>query len=229
MTVGIVVCVEDGVMLLADDRRSNPFAPGMPRIDRVEKITRLSDNLAVITLGIELATGMALRTVPSGISSSWQHSDIVTELDRSLQGGWTWLKANMAPDVDRQAPAMRAGFLFGGYTDDAPCFGGGILYLPDSHDPPVILTKALQYVVLGGEDTDAQGLFGSLSAQYIPQFGTDGGLMKAGTQTIKRAAAANSTVGSNVSYARISRTNGYSFGWCGTNIQAERLCQGPKD
>lgn len=65
MTLGIAMTLADGALLVVDGRQTRPMIAGAPPNDNVNKIHRLAENVAAISVGVVEATDIALRLLES--------------------------------------------------------------------------------------------------------------------------------------------------------------------
>jgi len=210
MTIAIAVCLQDGALLIADGRQTNPMTPnGKVISDDINKITHISTSISSIVFGITKATNMALSTIrPNIINEARSPVEILQEIKRSVECGWNYLQTTLKQDVNRQHRAMRAGLLVGGYLpiQKQGGFIGGVLRRPNGHDAPTLETKQCSLIVLGGEENNSQEIFKqAFNQEKRTQNDPLKALLRAGVATIRQVEQVNPWVGGVIRYLILRR------------------------
>ncbi len=217
MTVAIAVCLEDGAVLVADGRQVHPMVPNGESVDDVNKIKHIGAGIGCIVFGITIASDKALRSIRSDvIDEAKSPVEILQEIERSVECGWTYLQNSLGPDVDRTHKSMRAGLLVGGYLpiQKQAGFIGGVLFRPDGHHAPTLETKPFKSVVLGGEENNSHEIFRQVFEQEIRNIVRAGrrtqddslkALLCAGIATIRKVEQHNPEVGGIIRYTILRR------------------------
>src|ERR1051326_1978565 len=131
---------------------------GAPPKDNINKIHKLAENVAAISFGVVQATDIALRQLESLLPTASSLDQIRLHVDSSVSTGWRYLMTNLAPDVDRNHPTMRAALIVGGLLGNQP-FIAGAIDRPDGREPAITRTDKFNYYMLGGEEQRAQNFF----------------------------------------------------------------------
>ena len=215
MTIAITVCLTDGALLIADGKRTKPFSTNEQVQDNVNKIHRIGQRIGVISFGIETVTETAIKIIRRNVVDSARSSpqDVVTEIERSVGKCWRSFLQTLSPDIERNHPSMRAGFLVGGIARNIN-FIGGVLFWPDGHKPPTIETEPSKYIVLGGEEQNSQRIFADYLKKLTENIRQEGANDKkiyelssvcAGALTIREVEKTNPAVGGTIRYVTIRR------------------------
>lgn len=217
MTVGIAVCLSDGALLIADGLTVNPLRDNRILSTDSRKIIRISSTLATIEFGIIQGTTYALSMMNrSAFEIATSVSDIVNEIERCSSVGWAQLLSRLGPDVDPTHESIRLAFLVGGYIRISPPGGLilGTLYHTEGHDTPLVQTAENSFIVIGGENQDAQMLFKNYSQMEYDQLISAGSgvcnnivnaYITAGVRTINEVSESNPQVGGTIRYTIIRR------------------------
>jgi len=217
MTVGIVVCLSDGALLVADGLSVLPLRENRVLSTDARKITQISSTLAAIEFGIIQGTNYALSVMnSSALETATSISDIVNEIERCSLAGWEYMLSRLGPDVDQTHESIRLGFFIGGYMRNS-LRGGlfvGTLHHPKGHDPPCVRTTELHHSVVGGESQGSKSLFKNYAQQEYDLIDSIGSgvcnnivkaYITAGVRTINEVSESNPQVGGIIRYTIIRR------------------------
>jgi CubicO group peptidase (beta-lactamase class C family) len=115
----------------------------------------------------------------------------------------------LAPEVDRNHPAIRALIMAGGVSQGLP-FVAGVERGPNGMQPAVLRTQPYEFLIRGGEESGAPQLFVSraeavLSTIDPSQFSREAvtRIVDAAGETIRLVESVDPTVGGVVTYALI--------------------------
>jgi len=217
MTVGIVVCLSDGALLIADGLVVNPLRENRVLSTDARKITQISSTLAAIEFGIMQGTNYALSMMNrSALETSTSVTDIKNEIERCSLVGWAYLHSVLGPDVDRTHESIRLGLYVGGYMRHS-LRGGlfvGTLHHFEGHNPPLVRTTELHHSVVGGERQGSKSLFKNYAQQEYDLIDSIGSgvcnnivqaHITAGVRTINEVSESNPQVGGTIRYTIIRR------------------------
>ncbi len=210
MTIAIAVCLQDGALLIADGRQTQPMIPDGEVNEDINKITHISTSISSIAFGITIATNIALSAIMHSniIDKAGSPVEVLREIEKSVECGWNYLQAHLAQDVNGQHRTMRAGLLVGGYLpmQKQGGFIGGVLFGPNGHYAPTLETRQFKLIVLGGEENNSQKLFKQVLRQEIrTQNSFLEALLCAGVATIRQVEQANPEVGGTIRYVILRR------------------------
>jgi hypothetical protein len=223
MTIGIAMTLEDGVLLVADGRRTRPQAKTIntPPKDNVNKIHTISENVAAISFGVKQATDEALRLFRATLPNTSTLDDVRVHLERSVDAAWHDLMSSLAPEVNRNHPTMRAALLVAGLFANQP-FMVATLYHPNGHVSPVMRTDKFSLIVLGGEEQESQQFFTTLATDAVQRFSASPGtgtvnllitaLLASAQKTIRFVQQNDPDVGGIIHYVVIRRNCPYTAG-----------------
>jgi hypothetical protein len=218
MSIGVVVPLEDGVILIADSRQVCLARDGRPvEGDQVEnearqKIYFLDERVALITFGVVEVTSETLNV----LRQVWQLSGpplpletIVSMLDLSLARVWGAL--NFDPRLDLSGPEYVAGFAVGGIAAEG-IFVGLVLRSRQASVSCLSSTDPRARIVIASDAPRAQQIymqsersepaitnFGSASLAEIKQ-----AILRAATRAVREVGSYDQSVGGQVRYAIIS-------------------------
>ena len=202
MTIGIAVTFNDGVLLVADGRRTYPLNPILPPQDDVNKIFQISPTIGAITFGVSQATDFVLHNLSLSLPPRYSPKDVSTIVKSSVNVGWSCLMSIVAPDVDvhHVTGALK-------YSDGENC---------------VLEEGEYKFIVLGGEEQNAKDEFNQIAERAVQQFGANRefGLMdnlveaflRGAADTINLVSAKRLDVGGTIRYAVIRRGYPYTTG-----------------
>lgn len=215
MSIGIALIVPDGVILVADGRRSRPQSSNLNPVveDNTDKVVSLTEHVYAIPFGVAQATDLATMSLKASIKHNSSPEHIRCETDASVELGWNQLIRALASDVDVNHPTMRAALIVGGISQDdtfisASMQGTGV------NQPPVLIKDSFQFIVLGGEqhqaDTHfAQQLKGIGKHQWSLSEGPHNKctrkILQSANNTIRHIAELDPTIGGAVRYAIIRK------------------------
>lgn len=218
MSIGIVVPLEDGVILIADSRQvclardGRPVEGDLVEHEARQKINFLDERVALITFGVVEVTNetlSVLRQVWPLSGSPLPIETIISMLDLSLARVWGAL--NFDPRLDLSGPEYVAGFAVGGISAEGIFVGLVIrsreasvsrLSSPDPRARIVIASDAprAQQIYLQCERSEpAITNFGSDSLAQIKQ-----AVLRAATRAVHEVGSYDQSVGGAVRYAIIS-------------------------
>jgi 20S proteasome alpha/beta subunit len=220
MTVGIAITLEDGVLLVADGRRSRPLVNGAPPEDNVNKIYQIDSKIAAITFGVEQGTDVALDHLRSNLSGDLSPQQLCVLVENSVDFGWANLLSRLGADVDRRHRTIRVGLVVGGLAAALPFVSGALKHVDNGNS--IVEVGPYKSIVLGGEEQNATREFDSRSSRAVQQFASipGGGLMNSlvngllssAEETIRLVAENNPEVGGTIRYAVIRRDFPYTTG-----------------
>ena len=212
MTIGIAVTLPDGVLLVADGRQTWPLAAGKPPNSDVDKLRQIGPTVFAITFGVTQATSWALTQLKKMFVEGCKPEAFAAQLEASVRSGWDTFIANLAPDVDRNHPAMKAALVAGGLVAGGP-FIAGFLCSSRGNMPTAVLRKgpSMHSIVLGGEEQRTEEMFNQRAERSLqglpwqPDVGPAnlwvGVLLKAAVDVIRFVEAQNPTIGGTIRYA----------------------------
>src|SRR5215213_2813817 len=210
-----------GRYLLLMGRQTRPMIAGAPVNDNVNKIHRLAENVAAISFRVVQATDIALRQLESLLPTAFNLDEVRLHVDSSVSTGWRYLMTNLARDVDRNHPKMRAALILGGLIGNQP-FIVGVIDRPDGREPAITRTDTFNYYMLGGEEQRAQDFFAAKAVEAVRNFetkpgtGTVNGLVNAllngAKETIRFVEAQEPDVGGVIHYTLIRKHFPYTTG-----------------
>jgi hypothetical protein len=219
VTIAIVVCLQDGALLIADGRQTYPLVADAKVLNDVNKISVVGKTVASISFGISIATDKALWAIRDDvIEGATSPTEVLQEIERSVGIGWNFLLTNLAPDVNMAHRAMRAGMLVGGYLPMWSRFIGGVLFRPDAHDAPTLVTKPFGFIVLGAEENNSHQIFKQVADRNFRSITSSGAgiqnsyvkaFLAAGAATIREVERVNPEVGGIIRYAILRRNFPY--------------------
>lgn len=120
MSIGIAMTLPDGVLLVADGRRTQPFVSENRHDNDVDKLEKISSTIYAISFGITHATDYALKIIGGACKKESTPERFGLLLNYSVRTGWIHLITNLAPDVDKNDPRMRAALVAGGIWGGEP-------------------------------------------------------------------------------------------------------------
>lgn len=221
MTLGIAMTLSDRALLVVDGRQTRPMIAGAPPNDNVNKIHRVAENVAAISVGVVQATDIALRLLGSLLPTAFTLDEVCLHVDSSVSAGWRYLMTNLAPDVNRNHPKMRAALIVGGLVGNEP-FIAGAIDRPDGRDPATTRTDKFNYYMVGGEEQRAQDFFVTKAVEAVRNFETKPGtgivndlvtaLLNGAKETIRFVEAQEPDVGGIIHYAIIRKNLPYTTG-----------------
>jgi len=214
MTIAIAVTLPDGVLLVADGRICKPFTQEVHCSDK-DKIEQISPIISAIPLGVTHATNAALANLRAGVTATPASSpeNFLAALQSGVIIGWQNFLQLLAPEVDRNHHSMRAALVAGGIIAGVP-FISGFLFGSHGQESSVIRTAPdPHFIVLGGEDQDAQGFFKRQAeiafgtSAWAPNEGAENDLTKSllsvAVETIRMVENADIGVGGTIRYQLI--------------------------
>ena len=214
MTIGITICLADGALLIADGKKTKPFAANDQVESDINKIHRITQTVSAISLGINLVTDKALKIIRKDFvgNTKLAPEDVINIIERSLDECWSSLLQSLSPDIDPNDPSLRAGFLVGGIASNTS-FIGGILFCPNRQPFDRVETQPLKYIVLGGEKQNSadifKGYFDQIAGKLQKRTSCEEThlpvLISAGVCTIREVEKTNPTIGGTIRYAIIRR------------------------
>lgn len=215
MSIGIAMTLPDGVLLVADGRRTQPFVSENRHDNDVDKLEKISSTIYAISFGITHATDYALKIIGGACKKESTPERFGLLLNYSVRTGWIHLITNLAPDVDKNDPRMRAALVAGGIWGGEP-FIASSLY-GTNINPQSILRKncPFQCIVLGGEKQQAQEMFTRKAGDVIqsfsweisigPQNATVSELLVSAASTIREVESRNPDIGGTIRYAIVRK------------------------
>lgn len=217
MTIGIAVTLNDGVLLIADGRRTRPLVAGQPPADDINKIFQLNSTVGAIIFGVAQATDVALASLRSTFSSSMSPDVIAGLAENSVNLGWHDLMRRIADDVDVAHRAIKVGLVLGGIANNQPFITGALKHIDGGNS--VLETSEHKFIVLGGEEQNARAEFNARAERAVNQFGglpgttlmSDlvSGLLQSAADTIRFVGSRVPDVGGTIRFAVIRK--GYPF------------------
>ncbi len=160
LSIGIALIVPDGVILVADGRRSHPQSsnPNARVEDNTDKVVSLAEHVYAIPFGVVQATDSATMSLKASLKHDSSPELIRSETDASLKLSWNQLLRVLASDVDVNHPSMRAALIVGGISQDETFIsvslqGSGV------NQPPLLIQDSFHFIVLGGEQHQARTHF----------------------------------------------------------------------
>ncbi len=220
MTIGIAVTFNDGVLLVADGRRTYPLNPILPPQDDVNKIFQISPTIGAITFGVSQATDFVLHNLSLSLPPRYSPKDVSTIVKSSVNVGWSCLMSIVAPDVDVHHERVKVGLVVGGLTNNQPFVTGALKY--SDGENCVLEEGEYKFIVLGGEEQNAKDEFNQIAERAVQQFGANRefGLMdnlveaflRGAADTINLVSAKRLDVGGTIRYAVIRRGYPYTTG-----------------
>jgi len=215
MTIGLAVCLEDGALLIADGRIVKPFVANKKISDNKNKITRITETVASISLGVEMATDLALSYIKSNvIDASESPEAVIAEVERAAEKAWREFLSKLASDVDKRS--LRLGLLVGGYLPKQSRGGfiGGVLCRPEGLCSIEIKINQNECFVLGGEEHDSRKMFPQVAGEEIGKLGVSyhdlpnahiDAFLRSGTYTIRQIEKKSPIIGGEIRYSILRR------------------------
>jgi hypothetical protein len=232
MTIGIVLPLEDGVLLVADGRETYPHDPARSPTDNSNKIERITPTVGTISFGLIQATENAVITLRQSLTASpiYTPQQVHQSVLSSVRFGWNLLFAERWKDAGekRYDPTSRAALIVGGLAGTVP-FASALLIYADratggnTEDSALVLNPYIP-IILCDEGERARDDFQARVAQVRAMYGTNPGdglknrivmnLLDAASATISMIAARDMTksVGGTNHYALIRRGHPYTMG-----------------
>lgn len=205
MTIGIIMCTFEHVLLIADGRRST----GMGIVtDEAQKIVNLRDSLSLIEIGAEIASQAAIRNLQAINPLPSIGEEIYQRVEESVTGAGYYLR-NIVDPASANMDRIKVALAFGG-IDATGTYIGGSLFGAQMDKPSSVLNRAssetpFAYSVIGGEIVDSNSYFReqatiALQTPFLNQGHRIQMLLNAALMTVRRAEKADSTIGGQVSY-----------------------------
>lgn len=216
MSIGIALIVPDGVILVADGRRTYPQSedPHTGVENNIDKIVPLNESVFVIPFGVVQVTDPAIETLEK--SSKYKSSPelIKDETDKSVDKAWSDFLKALAADVDINHPTMRAALIIGGISQDE-AFVTASLYGTGINQTPLLIKDCLKFIILGGEQHQASFHFAQQIQAIMnihpwqpfegPHNKCTRQIIEAAQNTIRYIAAFDSSIGGTVRYSIIRK------------------------
>jgi len=157
MTIGMVLRLPDGVLLMADGRIRRPLAGNAVVRDDADKVQQIASKIFGIPFGVEQASDLVLEQLRSTATPDTP-KEYGNLLQLAVDQIWTDIENRFGDDVDRTHPSLKVAVLIGGILDGLPFITGALRAvggIVDSSfsDEPYALSS------LGGEEQEAYAAF----------------------------------------------------------------------
>ena len=157
MTIGMVLRLPDGVLLMADGRIRKPLAGNALVRDDANKVQQIAPKIFGIPFGVEQASDLVLEQLRSTTTPDTpkEYADL---LQLAVHQIWTGIENRFSDDVDRTDPRLKVAILVGGILNGLPFITGalrGVGGIGDSSSSDAMY----DLFSLGGEEHGAHAAF----------------------------------------------------------------------
>jgi 20S proteasome alpha/beta subunit len=211
MTVVFGLVTDEFVFLAADGRQSNAYEI---QTDEAEKIAPINDTLAAAVLGAVIGSDLALDFASKHIASSDQAEAIEKKIQEGVFIGAKYVMDLIRPG-DPSLSRIKVGMILGGLDAIGPYLVGG-LFGTMMDRPSTVLCRGTglkpSYIVLGGEDANAENYFANEILRIIQTSSKNYEallemLLQAVKATVQHTSSLDKTVGGRIQY-RLHSTSG---------------------
>lgn len=208
MSIGIVVAMAESVLIVADGRQSDALTV---ITDDAQKITELTESLAVIEFGAVVASATVVEELKFNRQVLIAAGELIGFLRRSVQNAGASLVESITPDSTDMS-RIKVGLLAGGIDADG-VYVAGALHGHGMSEPWTVLNRlnpVPHFLVLGGETCRAYDYFErELRHAYQVSAGDQATFFplakRAAKRTISYAAGHDRTIGGRVRYCLIQQ------------------------
>lgn len=211
MSIGIVVATNDMILMVADGRQTDITDLSVLN-DSTEKIVPIHSSLSVIEFGMAANTAAIVEQLRLSLSLPEDGEQVLAIIRDSVHlSGLSAVGMNYGSVNDRSSVKIgiiAAGIDQGGLYIGGAMFGHGMTE-PDFQFLRPGLCEA-RYIILGGEEHGAQGMFASLALRALrASMGDPAGLLnmlqRAAKKTIRHVATLHPSVGGQVRYRVLAK------------------------
>jgi hypothetical protein len=214
MTLGIVVCLKNSTLLIADGMLTKPYQNNEAVTSDCNKIKIINQNLGCIEFGLDIPTGMATAQLSKNLKDFHTPEEVVESAKTELFRGWAFLLLHLSPSVDVYYPSFKSALALAGFIPEKhQFFIGGVLQKIDSTPSTAVNTIADNYILLThGDEANAKRLFQKYLEELhqspeLPAITKDNRVnlyLYAGAKTIRAVEKTEPTVGGTIRYLVIT-------------------------
>jgi hypothetical protein len=216
LTLGIVICLENAVLLIAEGIVTKPYVDNEVVSTDDNKITIFNEHLAGINFGVNIATEIAVKKISENLKVFQTPSEVMKVVENALVEGWAILLQFLDPTVDKNDPHFKAAVIVAGFLRnyETGFFIGGVLQKINTEPMVAIQVLPKSYILLGSDEEKSKQLFQKYINELIskPQtirFVTDDIMfnlfLDAAHQTIRHIEKVDPTIGGTVRFVIITR------------------------
>jgi hypothetical protein len=160
LTIGIAVCFEDAVLLIADGKVTQPYVNNRVITNDDDKITVFNQQLACIQFGITVTTSYAVNIISQNLREFETIDEVMQVITKAVTESWSLLQMAVSKSVDKTNPAFKEAIVVAGYVSNpAKFFIGGVLQTLDSKPQQVVATMPNNFILLSHDDPKAKAIF----------------------------------------------------------------------